>query len=465
MDIKEVLHEWSRKELTSLIYAIKNKKCILMLGPDASLEEENGTLLPLTKILTKRLLGEINRDLGAQIDTSNLAQVSQYYIKAKKNNTLLAEVARFFKEKEGLTSDLYRDLAVLPFYLTITTTLDNMFLEALKRESKNPGVGWYNFRTPPQKNVEIKDSDNPLVFYLYGNIEEEKSLLLAESDFLNFLVDMMSRDNPIQENILNELHDKGKFFLFLGFGFRQWHLRILMHVLKVCQKESCSFALEHYESENISKLQLQETVFFFNNNDYNIHILKTDIHEFVRELRLEFEKTSNKPGKFENEEMEQEVFVCHAGENTNKSREFESEEIGPEIFICHAGENKEYAAKLNRKLKDKGFRPWYDKKLHGGDEWDPFIRQKIDQVDYFVVLQSNALNKKIEGYVHLEIYHAMERQKKFKHGFSFIIPARIDECELMKNLSAYHSVDLFPQDNIEPLIEAIQRDFAKRNNL
>jgi len=442
MDIKEVLHEWNKKELAPLINAIKNKKCILMLGPDASLAEENGTLLPLTKILAMRLAEGLSHDLKAQIDTSNLAQVSQYYIKAKKGNTLSYEVTNFYEDREVLTSGLHRDLAALPFYLTITTTLDNMFLEALKKEKKNPEVGWYNFRTPPQKPVVIKDSKEPLVFYLYGNLKEEKSLLLAESDFLNFLVDLVSGDRPLQENILNELRDKEKFFLFFGFGFRHWHLRILMHVLKVCQKESCSYALEQYESENLSKMQLQETVFFFNNSDYNIHVLKTDFHEFARELRLEFEKAPYK---------------SEEGENT---------EMGPEVFICHANEDKGYAKELNEKLKTAGLKPWLDKEeIRGGDKWDSLIRQTISQVDYFVVLHSNALNKKIEGYVHLEIHQALERQKKFRPGFRFIIPSTIDKCPLMENLIDYQSIDLTQKSNLDPLIEAIQKDFAKRNTL
>jgi hypothetical protein len=199
-----------------------------------------------------------------------------------------------------------------------------------------------------------------------------------------------------------------------------------------------SFALEKLLPENPT--ELQRTVFFFEKSDYRIHIIKEDFIGFAEQLRERFGQDSSG--------------ITSRVEEARK----------PEVFICHANEDKDYAASLYKKLEQAGIRPWLDKeKLRGGDRWDNIIKNTIEEIDYFVVMQSKNLEEKCIGYVNKEIRLALEREKKFR-DLNFIIPVKIDESKLLKELEPFQAIDLTDKANIKKLIDTIQRDFEKRKN-
>ncbi|MDQ1353295.1 MAG: hypothetical protein QG657_3601 [Acidobacteriota bacterium] len=140
-----------------------------------------------------------------------------------------------------------------------------------------------------------------------------------------------------------------------------------------------------------------------------------------------------------------------------------NEKKRPRVFLCHASEDKAFASALHVHLKAAGLDPWLDKeKLRGGDLWDDMIQMVIKkEIDYFLVLQSKSL-KKVEGYVHKEIYEARERQKAFRPGYCFIIPLIIDESGILEELEAFHAISIDSEYKIEELIRVIESDYKKR---
>ena len=434
--------DWEDEDWDTLIYAVNQSNCILMLGPDTGVETVAGQTRLLTESLANQLAERLDPGTRDLLDPSDLAQVSQYFAIEKGRQSLEAKVATFYKEKQGLCSDLHRELAALPFYFTITTTPDSMLINALvenKENKKEPVSNWYNFNGENPGMVQMGTHEKPLVFYLYGAVTEPGSLMLTEKDLLDFLVVLSSGKRPLPDNIRSELQNGNKSFLFMGFGFKHWYLRILLHVLQGGNKKnSRSFALEKFPPENTA--ELQRTVFFFKRSDYKIHIFKEDFNEFAAQLRKRYGQCS--PAVI--------------------SR-FEAAKV-PEVFICHANENKDYAADLYKKLEQAGIRPWLDKEnLRGGDEWDRKIRDTIKQIDYFVVLQSQALANRTIGYVNREINIALDRQEEFQRGTSrFVIPVQIEPCTLREDLKHLQTIDLTDKANIKTLIDTIQRDFEKR---
>ena len=141
-------------------------------------------------------------------------------------------------------------------------------------------------------------------------------------------------------------------------------------------------------------------------------------------------------------------------------------EDAPKVFICHASEDKNAAASLHRELEAAGLRPWLDKEnLRGGDDWNQMIKKTIDNVDYFLVLQSHTLTKKHAGYVIREINCALDRKQEFRKGVRFIIPVKIDDSPLLEELKGIQAFDLTHESNINQLTDAITRDFKKRVSL
>ena len=426
--------EWNNEDWDALIDPIQTDKCILMLGPGAAGEEAGGRFMPLTEILANELaetsqIKEMTESLRVSIDTSNLAQVSLYYeMKTKKR--VRPKVEDFYRARQNQTSPFHENLAGLPFHLAITSTPDDMFYNAVKKVNKHPVKAHYDFKGDKKDLITVGTPSAPLVFYLYGTIEKPNSLVLTENDFLDFLVNIASGNPPLPQNLLSELRDKEKSFLFLGFGFRRWYLRILLHILKVESKKYSSFALEKFDVN-----QLRDTIYFFSESDYKIHICNAELIGFTKELKDRYERIS--PATVPKPQLRD----------------------APTIFICHASEDKEYAANLYKLLEGEGFKPWLDKEnLRGGILWDNEIQKTIGEIDYFIVLQSKALVEKNIGYVNKEINLALDRQLEFRPGTNFIIPVQIDDSPPLDNFKRFHIIDLRDKEQIEKLFTAITRD-------
>lgn len=433
--------QWEDENWETLLHAIKHKECILMLGPDVPCEVLEGKQRPLTEILANDLAKKIDGEAQEEINISDLAQVTGCYLMIENDrHKLEKEVSNFYSQRKDPCSDLYRNLAALPFYLTVTTTPDFMFRKALEDEGKHPRTGLYYFkRADKTKSMveEIGTVEKPLVFHLYGTIDEPGSLVLTENDILDFLVGLISKNPPMPENVLSELNHDYKSFLFLGFGFRDWYLRILLHVLNGKNKQSGSFAMEQFTPKYED--QFKQTVFFFRKSNNKIHIFKKDFNDFTAQLRKKYEKSLKKP--------------------TQQSK---PKKI-PMVFICHDNEDKDFAAFVHDEFKGKDLNPWLDKNnLTGGEEWDKEIKKIIKKVDYFVVIHSKKLAARHTGYVIKEINFALERKMEFRRGIRFIIPVTTDDTRLMEELEEFQAVDLTDKNNIDNLINTIKRDFKKR---
>lgn len=443
---------WGDREWSTLMYTIRQNNCILMLGPDTSFEQINGQTQPLTEILAHELAEKIPLDIQ-DIDPSNLAQMAQYYLTEteEERTDLEAQVDFFYRARQRLTNQLYTDLAALPFYLTITTTPDHMFCEALRANNKKPIIESYNFRGENPNMVQMGTIKNPLVFYLYGTMDEPESVVLTEDDILDFLAAIIAKSPALPSNILSELRDKKKSLLFLGFGFKRWYLRILLHVLLGHDKKSRSFALEQCTPHNME--EFQKTILFFKMSNYKIIFCEKELSSFVQNLRERYEKEKH----LADEERS-------AAKPTKKLSEAELQDA-PTVFLCHSKQNRDDAEYLRDKLQEVGFNAWFDEDdLRGGDEWDRKIERAIKkEIDYFVVLQSNVMTTKLESYFNKEIRLALERQNYFRPGIRFIVPTKVEDCPLVEELEHLQTIDLSDKENVKDLISTLKKDQQRRN--
>jgi TIR domain/SIR2-like domain len=437
------LGKWTEEDWQALVSVIKKGKCILMLGPETAVEEVDGKPQLLCCSIANLLAQGIDSGIKNHIDPCNLMETAQYYSLKWGKNYLHTKVHKFYNKRQSLTSNFHRNLAALPFRLAINTSPDHMFHTALTHQGKAPKMGWYNFK---QKNAVMDTTgtdQQPMVFYLYGQPDEEDSLVLTENDLLDFLVSIVSKDT-LPDRLINAIKEPDTSFLFLGFGFKHWYLRILLHILAVENRENHSIALEDFTPH--SEAEFKSTVLFYQEGPYKIRFFNHGFDDFAKELRRHFELAEESGASVKNIPKR--------------------EEKRPKVFICHASENKEIAHSLYKKLDAAGFDPWLDKEnLYGGDKWDEAIIDAIEQeIDYFLVLQSKDLENKVEGYVNKEIAEALERQKKFR-GANFIIPVKIEECKLLPELNQLQTIDLGKELKTDKLIQAITRDLKKRGRI
>jgi hypothetical protein len=434
----------NEEDWKDLVDEIKKGKCILVLGPETSIISPDNSDICLSDVLSKELIEELGTD--NDFDTKNLeikdfCCTSLFYNYKTNRNRLIRKVSNFYQQYENSPNKLFDFLAALPFQLIINATPDTRMTKALKGSGKSPVEAYYNFRGGKIDMVDWdgnrNDPSNPLVFYLYGSVENDDSLVLTENDLLSYLVAIIKKDPPIQKNISSELIDKSNSFLFLGFGFRNWYLRILLYVLldreKKIEREGLSFAFEDFSFIPKDKFPFISMYF---RKEHNIIFTDLTLNNFVEEL------VKKSKGPFSGKKAKQ----------TGIQKK-------PTVFLCHAEEDKEYATRLYSALESKNIEPWLDKKnLRGGDRWDPVIKSTIESIDYFIVLCSKSLNRKIIGYVNKEIFIAKERQLKFRPPIRFIIPVKIDNDELIDDLKSSQYIDINNPEEVEKIVENIEYD-------
>lgn len=137
------------------------------------------------------------------------------------------------------------------------------------------------------------------------------------------------------------------------------------------------------------------------------------------------------------------------------------------IFLNYAREDVRYARRLYTDLTSKGdFDIWFDEEaILPGHKWKKEVEDAIDNADFFILLYSKkSVNK--TGYVHAEIQKAINRHMEMKEGKPFIIPIRLDECELgYSALKEIHSEDLFPESEypkkLDRILKIISKDESK----
>lgn len=125
------------------------------------------------------------------------------------------------------------------------------------------------------------------------------------------------------------------------------------------------------------------------------------------------------------------------------------------IFLCHASDDKAAVKNLYRLLVERGADPWLDvEKLLPGQDWNLEINKALDGSDVILLcLSKKSVDK--EGYVQREIRIALDRALEMPEGRIFLIPARLEECDLPSKIKTYQWVDLFTADGMDKLMKSL----------
>jgi RNA polymerase sigma factor (TIGR02999 family) len=125
------------------------------------------------------------------------------------------------------------------------------------------------------------------------------------------------------------------------------------------------------------------------------------------------------------------------------------------VFLCYSGADRERVLPLYNRLWKDGFRPWMDKRdLIGGQDWQLEIRRAIESSDFFIACISASFQQRTYG--HKEIKLALEVLDTMPEGAIYLIPSRLEPCEISGRLADRQWVDLFESDGYENLLKALR---------
>jgi hypothetical protein len=132
------------------------------------------------------------------------------------------------------------------------------------------------------------------------------------------------------------------------------------------------------------------------------------------------------------------------------------------IFLSHASEDSAPTRKLHFTLKSAGFAPWLDEEeLLPGQDWELEIKRALRRSDFCIILLSK-LSVVKQGFLQREIKRAYEKFEEFPDGSIYLIPARLDDCEIPERLSRQQRVDLFHPNGVPKLLKALEYEAERR---
>lgn len=120
----------------------------------------------------------------------------------------------------------------------------------------------------------------------------------------------------------------------------------------------------------------------------------------------------------------------------------------------------EVVHKLYTRIMNDGINAWLDtKKLQPGQDWQYEIRNALLRCDMVIVCLSQGFNKQ-QGYRHEELKLALEKANFLPNDEIFIIPVRLEKCDMPESLSHLHRVDLFKPGGYKKLLRSLQEQGA-----
>ena len=126
------------------------------------------------------------------------------------------------------------------------------------------------------------------------------------------------------------------------------------------------------------------------------------------------------------------------------------------VFLVHASSDRSQVRALYSRLTNDGIDAWLDaEKLLPGQDWEIEIPKALHASDVVIVcLSRNSIDK--AGYVQKEIKFALDKSLEQSEGTIFLVPLRLEECDVPKSLMRWQWVDLFDKQGYEKLIRTLR---------
>jgi hypothetical protein len=131
---------------------------------------------------------------------------------------------------------------------------------------------------------------------------------------------------------------------------------------------------------------------------------------------------------------------------------------GLKVFLCHSSGDKAVVKGLYDRLKlEADMDPWLDtEKLLPGLDWDLEIRSALQTAHVILICLSRSSVSK-EGYVQKEIRRALDVADEKPDGTIFLIPVRLEACDIPVKLRQWQWLDLFEKDSYEKLLISLKK--------
>jgi hypothetical protein len=216
--------------------------------PDARWDAAQPQYLPSGAELAGFLAHEASFPSKDPAECADLARVSSYYVDVAGREGLRGRLREVFNN-QFVPGPLHELLAAVPAPLVIVVTnYDTLVEEAFRKADRpydlvvypadrtdfaNATLYWPHGeaapRIAPPNELDIDLAKRTVIFKMHGsvvaNAPEWDSFVITEEDYIEFLA-RMTTSAAIPPLFLSHFRDRS--FLFLGYGLRDWNLRVLL---------------------------------------------------------------------------------------------------------------------------------------------------------------------------------------------------------------------------------------------
>ena len=205
----------------NLIKDLQKQRCVLLLGDALPYVDYEGEKMQLNHAFAKHIACLLNEENIEYEKTHqhNLHYVAQQYLINDKRKTYLDdEIEDVYEQCSYDIPNIYQSLAKLPFHLIINASPDDFMFRALQKENKKVQTEYYHFsKQQHEQNINDFDAEKPLVYNLFGSLNDASSAVLTAKNEVEFVHSIVSNAAAIPDKIINNL--KNVSLLFLGFDF------------------------------------------------------------------------------------------------------------------------------------------------------------------------------------------------------------------------------------------------------
>lgn len=279
--------------------------------PNAKWEESVSNFLPSGVELSRFLADMSNFPAENEEEISDLAKVSSYFVETSARRRLRERLhAIFNRDFEPASIHTYlAEVARKAPLLIVTTNYDDLTERAFSRlnvpfdivvhptdrKDVEASVLWWKHAAqepeivpPNQLFIDLKTTN--VIYKMHGTVDrltaKWDSYVITEDDYIEFL-SRMTGQTAVPAQFMR--HFRTRHFLFLGYGLRDWNLRVVLKNLRTVLPTTNSANAQTDDAEE----DLRSWAIQYNPSDLEtelwsarkVKIYDQDINEFVEKLR------------------------------------------------------------------------------------------------------------------------------------------------------------------------------------
>jgi hypothetical protein len=248
-------------DFEDLLEAIKNKNCVLFLGPEISFDSAGKSLHEAYYISISNNKVTYNTGDGFFMPGSEAKLIN-------KTKTYYSEV---FPEQNQAGNDILEKLAQIPFNLIVSFCPDNSMARIFSKYNIEAESIDYS---GTELDIDLShSSEKTVIFNALGCAANNGRYIFTHKQFDDYVKKEKAKTIPLAiEAIINQATN----YIFIGFGFNKWYYRLLMFEFELLEGS------ERYVCEKKDRISPLNRVFL--EKQFGVKFIDTEYNDFVNVL-------------------------------------------------------------------------------------------------------------------------------------------------------------------------------------